>query len=99
MPPAVPRSARIYLVNDTLGQADAVRMTSANYTIVGGFWALESVGHSLRSAGVAHRARHTRERSALVAFPVDQLCPAGKTPTSQIPPAGPTWRPPYPTMA
>ena len=33
-----------YLVNDTLGQADAVRMTSANYTIVGGFWALESVG-------------------------------------------------------
>jgi len=33
-----------YIINDTLGQDDAATLTSANYTIIGGFWALENLG-------------------------------------------------------
>ena len=35
-----------YLVNDTVGQADAATWSSVNYTIVGGFWALQNLGPS-----------------------------------------------------
>ena len=35
-----------YLVNDTLGQAEAGSLSSANYQILGGFWALENLGPS-----------------------------------------------------
>ncbi len=38
------QSSAAYLANFTLGQPDAGRAVSANYTIVGGFWALENVG-------------------------------------------------------
>ena len=33
----------IYTVGATLGQPDAVQSTSASYTIIGGFWAAESL--------------------------------------------------------
>ena len=42
----VAASSTNYLVNDTLGQAEAGLFTSANYQIVGGFWALETLGPS-----------------------------------------------------
>ncbi len=42
----LPASSTNYLVNDTLGQAEAGISTSANYRIVGGFWALEGMGPS-----------------------------------------------------
>ena len=42
----MPASSTNYLVNNTLGQADAGTSTSANYRIVGGFWALEGMGPS-----------------------------------------------------
>src|SRR6185503_1056427 len=37
-------SSAAYLANITLGQPDAGRATSANYTIIGGFWAVEDLG-------------------------------------------------------
>jgi hypothetical protein len=43
----IPASSTNYLINDTLGQADAGTMSSANYQIVGGFWALPGIGPSL----------------------------------------------------
>src|SRR4051794_32156054 len=33
-----------YIIDATLGQPDAAALTSANYTIVGGFWALQNFG-------------------------------------------------------
>ena len=42
----IPASSLNYLVNNTLGQADAGMSTSASYRIVGGFWALEEMGPS-----------------------------------------------------
>ena len=33
-----------YVLDSTIGQPDAATLTSANYTIVGGFWALENLG-------------------------------------------------------
>jgi hypothetical protein len=43
----IPTSSTNYLINDTLGQADAGVMSSANYQIIGGFWALQEFGPSL----------------------------------------------------
>jgi hypothetical protein len=40
----LPAASANYVINDTLGQADAATLTSANYTIVGGFWALSGLG-------------------------------------------------------
>ena len=42
----IPASSVNYLVNNTLGQAEAGQSSSANYRIVGGFWALEEMGPS-----------------------------------------------------
>lgn len=39
-------SSTNYLVNNTLGQAEAGVSSSANYQIVGGFWALQGMGPS-----------------------------------------------------
>lgn len=33
-----------YIIDYTLGQPDAATLTSLNYTIVGGFWALQNLG-------------------------------------------------------
>ena len=42
----IPAASTNYLVNNTLGQADASTSTSASYRILGGFWALEGMGPS-----------------------------------------------------
>ena len=45
-----PASSTNYLVNDTLGQAEAGLSSSANYQIVGGFWALQDLGPATGAA-------------------------------------------------
>ena len=42
----IPASSTNYLLNNTLGQAETGASTSANYQIVGGFWALQDLGPS-----------------------------------------------------
>src|ERR1051325_9909153 len=37
-------SSANYLINGTIGQADAGILTSANYSIIGGFWAVQNLG-------------------------------------------------------
>src|SRR5204862_5063550 len=39
-----PTASANYIIDTTLGQPDAATVTSANYTIVGGFWALQDLG-------------------------------------------------------
>lgn len=40
----IPAASANYLINDTLGQAEAGISSSANYKIFGGFWALPGMG-------------------------------------------------------
>jgi hypothetical protein len=52
----VPTASANYIIDATLGQPDAATLTSVNYTIIGGFWALQDLGPAsgLPQLNIAH---------------------------------------------